>query len=99
FGPYHGQSNRKTCDATPSGLEAPLFESLHFGRTRRMVGHDEVNHAIAKSLPELFAVRPVANGRSTLTKRSSVSNVLGRKDEIVGAGFHGDRQTFGFGAA
>jgi len=64
-----------------------------------MVGHHKVNHAIVKGLPELFAVRPIANGRSTLKKRFAVSNVFSRKEEIVGASFYRDRKTFAFGAA
>ena len=64
-----------------------------------MVGDDEVDHSLAKALPELIAIFAAANGRGAFEKRCPSRNCLCGKVQIVRTRFDGYRKAFGAGGA
>jgi hypothetical protein len=52
-----------------------------------VVRDDKVDVAVEKRLPQLFAVRVVADGRAALVERLAPCDLLGGQAKVVEAGF------------
>ncbi len=90
--PHNRQPKLQRRDSAP-GIHAIAFiGQLHIRRTRRMVRNDEIDRAVAESVPELFAVFTFTNRRATLEFSRSIRNFFRGKVKIMRAGLGRDRQ-------
>ena len=55
-----------------------------------MIGDDQVEGAVAESLPQSLPLGAPANRGSALVGRGAVRDLLGREGEVVGAGLAGE---------
>ena len=62
-----------------------------------MIGRDQIDDSIAKSLPQCFAVSSRADGRRAFEERATGRNRFGEKVQVVRTGLDRDGQSFGAG--
>jgi hypothetical protein len=54
-----------------------------------MIGNDHVDRLVLHRTPELLAVFPFANGRTTFEFRRAFRNIFRRDHQVVGTRFRG----------
>src|SRR3977135_4105480 len=54
--PHQRQSYGKACNTPPGASEVALRETLQSRRTRRMVGHHQIDRPISQALPQSLAI-------------------------------------------
>jgi hypothetical protein len=96
FSPNNRQPQLQGRYAAPGSEEVSCFRQLHFGRTRRMIGNDQVQSATSESAPELLPIFTFTNWRTAFEFRGTVGNLFGSKRQVVRASFRGDLQARGF---
>ena len=97
--PHGWQAELERRDAAPRLEEVTAIWRLALRRARGMIGGDEVDVSIDDGTPECFARIGVPDGRRTLALRAAIGDFLGRKGEVVRAGFARDGDTAGAGRA
>src|SRR5437764_13325035 len=80
--PNNWQAKLQGRDTAPRVHKIAGLAQLHLGRARRMIRDDEVDSAFAQSLPKLFAIFPLADGRTALEFSRAIGNVFRGKMQI-----------------
>ena len=56
-----------------------------------MVGGDQINYALAKCLPEIFAILAAADGRRAFVLCAAVGNIFRGEVQLMRASLHSER--------
>ena len=86
--PNYGDRHAEAGDSSPRLAEISL---LHGWRARGVIGRDQIDHSIAKPLPQRFPVGSRADGRRALEERAAGGNLFGDEVQVVRTGLHRNR--------